>query len=387
MKYLTALGSPGLPLSSRNSSFTFFKPPTRRSTLDGDSESEAGLTMALQDIPEIQQLPDSVSESPLFDMPREIRDRIYSFCLTARDALPVEWPSGWRRYDMQPQLLRICKIVYSEAAPVLYTSSVLTFQHPSDANMFVHALTSPTYGRHVTQVSLHIKAQDTRLWMAYISSSDPIRSLKADFPSLKELQIRYRSSKWQHAMPAEANMDTWNHDLKLVELVDGLRSLFAPEPEPDLMPRTESMDFADVSEQEADAHEPRRRDIRAVFEARRAQNRSAPRPADGPTVKVVCACRVHQGHFNALINPTPAGAPMPPGMNPPAPQSPTPVTEGAPFTRFTPIDLRQGVKKLHDPDLGSANVARTPFADMNGILVALEVHYLDPKGGGGERVV
>ena len=49
-----------------------------------DEGSEYGLEMTrTRRLEDISELPDSVAKSRLFSLPREIRDRIYLFCLTS----------------------------------------------------------------------------------------------------------------------------------------------------------------------------------------------------------------------------------------------------------------------------------------------------------------
>ena len=74
----------------------------------------------------------------------------------------MEWPTQWKSYTLQPQILRTCKIVYNEAAPLMYAINTMTFHHPSDANMFVRAISSPDFAREITNLSLNIKAQNKR---------------------------------------------------------------------------------------------------------------------------------------------------------------------------------------------------------------------------------
>ena len=341
----------------------------------------------LRDIPE---LPDSVAESPLFTLPREIRDRIYSFCLTSQNREQIEWPTQWRSNTLQPQLLRTCKIVYSEAAPLLYALNTMTFHHPSDANMFVRAISSPILSRHIANLNLHIKAQDTRLWMPYLTSRDLSRSLKSDFPNLRELSIRFRSNKWQHTLPPESNMKIWSEDSRLDEIIDGLRHVFMPD-----MPRgpkNEAEYETFLSNHSAnfplDPSDPQYR--KQWLEIHKARTAFVAKKDSTPTIKVVCACRVHDRHYTALttaLPPTTVPDLTRPGNGTGVIQQqsddifspPAPVKEGEPFRGFTPIDLQSGMKRLHDPELGSANVARTPFADKHGILLSLEIHCLDPK--------
>lgn len=378
------------PTQSRNTSTNLSRSRTRRSDLT--SESEYGLEMTDardQELKDIPELPESVAESPLFLLPREIRDRIYGFCLTSQNVRQVEWPSAWKSFTLQPQLLRTCKIIYNEAAPLLYAVNILTFHHPSDANMFMRAISAPSMGRHVANISLHIKAQDIRLWTPYLTSRDPNRSLKADFPNLRELSIRYRSNKWQHSIPPESNMRHWTDDSSLMEVIDGLRHVYLPdvphgpknEGEFETWLSTHSGSFPlnpgdpSFQKQWLEIHK-----ARSAFTAKREST---------PNIRVVCACRVHATHYTALTTSTPRPVRdlTRPGNGTGVIQQqsddvftpPAPVREGEPFRGFTPIDFRAGMKRLHDPELGSANVARTPFADKNGILLALEIHCLDPR--------
>jgi hypothetical protein len=372
---------------SRSTSLNLQRSLTRHSTdmTDSDDALEmANHDIGLRDIPE---LPDSAADSTLFKLPREIRDRIYSFCLTAEGSAAVEWPTQWKMYGMQPQLLRTCHIVYEEAAPLLYTLNNMTFHHPSDANMFVRAISSPDFAREITNLSLHIKAQDTRLWMPYLTSRESSRSLKADFPSLRSLSIRFRSNKWSHTLPPEANLKIWSEDSRLDEITDGLRHVFLADRPP--KPKNER-EFETSMSNRSDMYplDPSNPEYKKQWLAiHKARNNFARKHETAPVIKITCACRIHSTHFAALTGPPQAGPDLSrpnetgvlqttilPPIDPP---QRTP--DGQPFKGFTPADLRGDLKRLHDPDLGSATVAQTPFADKNGILISLEIHCLDPK--------
>ncbi|WPH03454.1 Hypothetical protein R9X50_00633400 [Acrodontium crateriforme] len=365
----------------------------------------------LNDIPE---LPDSVAESPLFILPREIRDRIYNFCLTTCNAFPnpfpIEWPtlpSSTVVLDLHPQLLRTCKIIHEEATPLLYTLNIMAFHHPSDANMFVRAISSPKFSNRISRISLHIKAADTRLWMPYLTSTDGTRSLKADFPNIRELGVRYRSNKWSHALTPDSNMKLWAEDSRLDEIIDGLRQVFIPPAAADPMrlgrdgkPRefteVSFLDYIDGRHATETFRSMGHRNSTDLVGLRKEPPKSRQPAAnahvDAPTIRIICACRLHLSHFNTITG----SAPMPDHMIPPQDRlgtqdhhtpPPLPVREGEPFRGFTSVDLRgPGVlKKLIDSDFGSATVARTPFADKYGILIALEVHCLDLKREVSER--
>ncbi|UPX16434.1 uncharacterized protein EKO05_0006833 [Ascochyta rabiei] len=127
--------------------------------------------------------------SLLLSLPRELRDRIYTFALTA--AYPFWWPShAPAKHDVAVSLLQTCKQLHDEAAPVLYTANKFLFTHPSDCNIF-RVVASPHADR-IHSVWFRIREKDLRLWTAYLSSKSADRSLKADLPRLKNLCIFMR---------------------------------------------------------------------------------------------------------------------------------------------------------------------------------------------------
>ncbi|KAH9819873.1 hypothetical protein Tdes44962_MAKER00862 [Teratosphaeria destructans] len=417
-----------------------FGPQSRRGTLHSlglDSDADDDLMMAgtgnhnmtreeimLDGIPE---LPENVAESLLFRLPREIRDRIYAFALTSQD-LPVEWPplpGMTLKYGIQAQLLRTCRIMHREAAPLLYSSNRLMFHHPSDANMFVRALADPVLARKCVQhVSLQIKAGDTRLWMPFLTSTREERGLKADFPGLRQIEVRYRGNRWNQHQSIEQNLQSWNDDMRLGEIVDGLRNMYLigigkplvdmekgdrdstvlREERPETpqavneMNAEEFMRFIDARKPGEDMDFKRQ-----LLELHIAHMPPKKQPLlPPPIIKVTCACRVSSTHFNLLTGTTDNGfqrlphpAAFPPGTSiatvlqtaaaGPVEGPIRPVKAGDGFTGFTLVDFQQSPpKKLYDPDLGSAKVARTVFADKQGVGLALEVHCLDAvrKEGG-----
>ncbi|KAI5368081.1 hypothetical protein Slin15195_G032150 [Septoria linicola] len=375
--------------------------------LKEESDSDSGQSVTMDDIPDFEEeavLPSSVANSLLFSLPREIRDRIYSLCLQARDLLPVEWPrpESHRKhnpYNIQTQLLRTCRIIHSESAPLLYTLNNLTFHHPSDSNIFVRALCDTSHGRRITNLSLHVKSSDLRIWMSYLNSTDAHRSLRFDFPNLRELGLRYKSSRWNHANPADHNLKTWIEDPRLDELLDGVRGVYFPywcTPQEEQARAEEEQELSGFDpanpypEPEYQHTEDKERNRERYFELRHSRCERARTKNASPIIRICCACRVHPTHFNALTDPAVAyqlqqqqqGLPRPTGVLPDARElPPTPVLEGSAFpsSGFSPIDLQRDVKKLHDPELGSANVSRTPYVARKGVLVALEIHSVDSR--------
>lgn len=187
---------------------------------------------------EVEMLPKSVAASPLFRLPRELREIIWAYCLVGQ--WPILWPSETNDTGLAVQLLRVCHTIYSEAAPMLYSNNTLNFQHPSDANMFHWAhnerlgisnsgdaeqysmsnisILSP--GKTITRLLLNIRDRDVRLlWTAYLGSSSPIRSLLHDYPNLQTLHVTLQSRYWD-LFPGtpEDKFRRWTQDRSLKEV-------------------------------------------------------------------------------------------------------------------------------------------------------------------------
>lgn len=341
------------------------------------------------DLPDFDDRPEllqPVIDSPLFVLPREIRDRIYAYCLGSESGTPVTWPASQRRHMLQPQLLRTCKIVHDEAGPLLYSINDVIFHHPSDANIFVRAIASPLCPQYMSYLILSITAQDIRLWMPYITSRDRSRSLKSDYPNLRRLCVRYSSTKWHPGLSPAVNMNAViTDDPRLEEILKGLQLTYigkrskVRDGEASMKPlratctrtRLDSPAFTDPR------HNARKSSAGSTMEEDRANT---------PDIRVICACRIQPAHYLALTSPEAAtagtGAPHLYGLGADQ-QNPTsavwtegPVQEGQHYQGFTPRDLREDIKDLLDPSLPalSTSVARTPFVEKGGALVALEVH-------------
>lgn len=221
---------PQSPRLNRNSSC--FNTPVRRNTLmsisslgEGayDSDTDGGLEIAQRDRVQIPAftLPASIADSPLFRLPLELRQLIYSYALCSTSP-EIPWPAQRQTITITAPLLRTCKAIYGESAEVLYTLNNLSFAHPSDCNMFRHALASP-YAELLPHFTLRIRAQDTRLWTSYFNSNAAARSLARDFPSLRELTIRFKGVRYQVQFSEEQNALTWLKDPKLQEIILSVR--------------------------------------------------------------------------------------------------------------------------------------------------------------------
>ncbi|KAF2843555.1 hypothetical protein M501DRAFT_914052, partial [Patellaria atrata CBS 101060] len=165
----------------------------------------------------------TVSGSPLFQLPREVRARIFCYALTTPQ--PFTWPlaslasnSGSAPPQITPALLRVNKTVYAETGPLLYSNNKFMFSHPSDCNMF-RWLMDRKHVTGVTNICLRIRDRDVRLWTAYLSSTSPSRSLLYDLPNLQTLWIFFRSSYWipMHA-ELQQSLFRWHNDQRLREL-------------------------------------------------------------------------------------------------------------------------------------------------------------------------
>lgn len=190
-----------------------------------DSDTDGGLEIGprKRDTEEDSRfhLPSSVINSPLFRLPLELRQLIYSYTLCSTTS-EIPWPASHQTINITAPLLRTCKAVYGESAEVLYTLNNLSFAHPSDCNMFRHALASP-FAELLPHFTLRIRAQDTRLWTSYFNSNAAARSLSRDFPSLRELTIRFKGVRYQPQFSEEQNALTWLKDPKLQEIILSVR--------------------------------------------------------------------------------------------------------------------------------------------------------------------
>lgn len=309
-----ALPSPHAASASRNNSHarTLTRAPRN---IDGQSEYETEMETRSRRARLLQEtLPPSVAHSLLFALPQEIRDRIYTYCLVGAPGLAFEWPSASpAKLNLAPQLLRTCKAIFAEAAPLLYMNNTFSFAHPSDANVFVRAMVSPLHAGMITTLNLHLRAQDLRLWMSYLTSTNETRSLKADFLNVKEVILRYKTNRWAPSQPAEVNIRHWPNDRSLDEIVNALRHTFYPIPAKLPQPQTADGAHPGRSDPEQWAWDYLMTgvvpdDTEAVQYTRHPRDDSMYRTRS-PIVKVIYTCRIHISQFLALTN-TPAPQPQ-----------------------------------------------------------------------------
>ncbi|KAF2874041.1 hypothetical protein BDV95DRAFT_565287 [Massariosphaeria phaeospora] len=127
--------------------------------------------------------------SLLLSLPRELRDRIYTFALTS--PFPFWWPgTASPTHGVAVSLLTVSQQVYDEAAPILYAENNFIFLHPSDCNIF-RVISSP-YSERITSVYFRAREKELRLWTSYLGSKTKDRSLRHDLPKLKSLWIFLR---------------------------------------------------------------------------------------------------------------------------------------------------------------------------------------------------
>lgn len=142
-----------------------------------------------QSAPSTQAPASDPSFSLLLSLPRELRDRVYTFALTS--PYPFWWPGqAPMKHNVGVSLLQTNKQVYDEAAPVLYTGNKFLFTHPSDCTIFRVVASRHAEGIH--SVYFRIREKDLPLWTKYLGSKKEERCLKHDLPNLKSLWIFLR---------------------------------------------------------------------------------------------------------------------------------------------------------------------------------------------------
>lgn len=223
-------------------------PPVRKSTLtsiadaedDDDNDNDIydepamDLSSSTEDLPSSSQpqtrptstrptLPITVSSSALFRLPRELRELIYTHLLSAPLGLGFSFPTDRQTRDVHPAILATCRAVHAETAAVLYSRNRLIFSHPSDANMFRHALASEQHAASMSALILRVKNTDSRLWTAYFNSTCAKRSLVRDYPELRSLVVRFRGPRFNPVASHEQNAAHWLRDQKLHELIVSVR--------------------------------------------------------------------------------------------------------------------------------------------------------------------
>ncbi|KAF2442717.1 hypothetical protein P171DRAFT_363143 [Karstenula rhodostoma CBS 690.94] len=136
----------------------------------------------------LDKLPDTTF-SLLLSLPRELRDKVYTFALVSQ--FPFWWPSPTTpKHNVALGLLSVSRQVHKEAAPIVYAQNKFLFTNPSDCTMF-RVVASPC-AENITSVYFRIREKDVKLWATYLGSKDPSRSMKHDLPRLKSLWIFLR---------------------------------------------------------------------------------------------------------------------------------------------------------------------------------------------------
>ncbi|KAJ4337280.1 hypothetical protein N0V87_004780 [Didymella glomerata] len=143
-----------------------------------------------QSAPSTQAPTSDPAFSLLLSLPRELRDRVYTFALTS--PCSFWWPPGQApsKHHVGVSLLQTNKQVYAEAAPVLYTGNKFLFIHPSDCTVF--RIVASRHAEDIHSVHFRIREKDLPLWTKYLGSRKEERCLKHDLPNLKSLCISLR---------------------------------------------------------------------------------------------------------------------------------------------------------------------------------------------------
>ncbi|KAF1809539.1 hypothetical protein P152DRAFT_461487 [Eremomyces bilateralis CBS 781.70] len=176
--------------------------------------------------------PDSQTVPPpchIFLLPYEIRERIYKYALSTPNT--VTWPTKLKASSVPGvSLLQTCRTINDEASPIIYAHNAFSFPSPSDANMFSWThypwnRTTPL-ARKITHLDLVINDRDVRLWTGYLGSSLSERSLMHDYPALKTLRIKLRSSFFAMLVDLDVGdrFRRWTNDPRLRELCMSLEN-------------------------------------------------------------------------------------------------------------------------------------------------------------------
>lgn len=234
LSYVSAMADNESPNSPRGSisrtTSRFFGPQTRKNTLTSISDMPDAEVLEMHRARQesittaIPSLPDAVADSPLFRLPRELREVIYGYILTSPLGFNFP-PDNISRY-VDPSILRTSRIIYAEAAPVLYSTNKLIFSHPSDANIFRHSIASPLSYK-ISTLILRVKNIDARLWTSYFNSTTAERSLVKDYPSIRHLYLRFRGHRVQTFFSHEQNALHWLRDAKFQEVIVSVRKCVA----------------------------------------------------------------------------------------------------------------------------------------------------------------
>lgn len=141
--------------------------------------------------PASQAVSFDASFSLLLSLPRELRERIYTFALTSPHPFscprPLQSLPEKFKHHVSVSLIRANKQVYEESISMLYSRNTFLFQHPSDCNIF--RIVAAPASHNITSVFFRIREKDLRLWTSYLGSKTAERSLRFDLPKLKNLSI------------------------------------------------------------------------------------------------------------------------------------------------------------------------------------------------------
>jgi len=174
----------------------------------------------------------SISTQPassLCRLPYFIRMKIFRPLLTSPHGTTYPSPPNTSLRNLQPQILRVCRLFHRELSPLLYHDAKLIFSHPSDANLFTQVLSSPQYSSDIHTLVLRVKNTDVKIWSTYFTSRSRERSLIFDFPDLKTLHIRFRGLKYLPFSDGRQSSWQWVRDPKLLRCIESIKETYSGE--------------------------------------------------------------------------------------------------------------------------------------------------------------
>jgi hypothetical protein len=216
--------------------------------------------------------------------------------------------------------------------------------------------------------------------MPYLTSKNAERSLAADFPKLKNILIRFKSAKWQHNHPPETHISELPHsDLRWTEVIVGLRGVYIPAPSDFVTDeefhehiRRRPNDFLELGDELA-----LRKHAMGLHKLAELRMAGA---LPGPNIRAICTFRVGSTQFGALVGPYRGVPSVAEKLSRRVIQR-----DNEPFVGFRKEDFEGRAEILTrqtDPEWvssGLALFARTGYANLEGISVALEVYTLDSR--------
>lgn len=177
------------------------------------------------------------TQSPLVQLPQEIKDLIFNLCFTADGAVVEPSPNNSPSKEdvarrMGVNLLQTCRRLYHETdCRSLFTHNTFRFTTVDCASTFLRSLT-PMHSACVQDIEIDAQKMQanhpglTREWLHYLAWGNgpwdkSLGSLHVDAPGLKCLRLNFAS--WPRI--AMKRLDLWNQLKNMLSKVRGLQRI------------------------------------------------------------------------------------------------------------------------------------------------------------------